>query len=197
MEYKVKKEDLIGVIKGFPIEIVQRMVEMQVEQGNKADVTVFQKARATTKKYGGASWDKTAEGLGFWNAVIGEKNFKLFFEKYPKRETLESEEPKEGVNIHVYYRGVTGRGREIIDILKNIGGIENHIYGCDTNSYYFINPKTKVIDASRIGKDYSYLLEECYTEKFLPEEIETIEINGKKYKKNEVLNCISKLKEIK
>ena len=41
--YKVKQSDLIGDIKGFPIEVVQKMVERQVEQGNKADVTVFQK----------------------------------------------------------------------------------------------------------------------------------------------------------
>ena len=36
-EYKVKKEDLIGEIKDFPIEVVQKMVDYQVEQGNKAD----------------------------------------------------------------------------------------------------------------------------------------------------------------
>ena len=38
--YEVKQEDLIGDIEGFPIEVVQRMLECQVEQGNKADVSV-------------------------------------------------------------------------------------------------------------------------------------------------------------
>ena len=37
--YKVKKEDLIG----FPIEVVQRMIECQVEDDGVADISVFQK----------------------------------------------------------------------------------------------------------------------------------------------------------
>lgn len=34
--YIVKPEELKGEIKDFPIEVVQRMVDYQVEQGNKA-----------------------------------------------------------------------------------------------------------------------------------------------------------------
>ena len=43
--YIVKQEDLKGDIKDFPIEIVQKMVDEQVKQGNEADVTVFQENR--------------------------------------------------------------------------------------------------------------------------------------------------------
>jgi len=35
--YKVKQSDLIGDIKGFPIEVVQKMIERQVEQGNEGN----------------------------------------------------------------------------------------------------------------------------------------------------------------
>jgi hypothetical protein len=82
--YKVKQEDLIGDIKDFPIEIVQRMVECQVEQGNKANVTVFQNKNGCGIEEGGFDWIKTKEFLAFWDYVIGNKNFNTFFEKYPK-----------------------------------------------------------------------------------------------------------------
>ena len=77
--YKVKQEDLVGGIKDFPIEVVQKMVEEQVKQSDDADVTAFQES-----PYSGFSWLKTKDGVDFWNAIIENKNFNLFFEKYPK-----------------------------------------------------------------------------------------------------------------
>ena len=59
--YKVKQSDLIGDIKGFPIEVVQKMVERQVEQGNKADVSIFQKRGDAAKWCGGFDFDETIE----------------------------------------------------------------------------------------------------------------------------------------
>lgn len=82
--YIVKQEDLVGQIEGFPIEVVQRMVDYQVEQGNKANVKIFQEDCRTTDDCGGFWWDKTPEDFDFWEAVIGGKNFDRFFEKYPK-----------------------------------------------------------------------------------------------------------------
>ena len=84
-EYKVKKEDLIGEIKGFPIEVVQKMINYQVEQGNKADTKVFQVCvNAGYFKYG-FIWCQTVEGMDFWEDVIYNKHFDLFFERYPKK----------------------------------------------------------------------------------------------------------------
>ena len=82
--YKVKQEDLIGDIEGFPIEIVQRMVECQVEQGNKADVSVFQNRKSCSGGSGGFEWCDTTERHDFWQKVILNRDFKIFFEKYPK-----------------------------------------------------------------------------------------------------------------
>ena len=82
--YVVKQEDLIGDIKDFPIEVVQKMVERQVEQGNKSDVTVFQKKAVTDDRGGGFYWSKTEERYDFWHDVIDDKNFKSFFDKYPE-----------------------------------------------------------------------------------------------------------------
>ena len=93
-EYKVKKEDLIGEIKDFPIEVVQKMVDYQVEQGNKADITVFQIRNYASISLGGFSWSNTVEGFNFWDDVINDKEFDLFFNKYPKLEL-------EGVNEQI------------------------------------------------------------------------------------------------
>ena len=113
VEYKVTKNDLFGDIEDFPIEVVKKMVQRCGEENEVNIITKLQISRLD-----GFIWKNSIEGYDFWNEVIYNKNFDLFFEKYPKSKHSDSQ-------------------------------------------------------------------------------IETIEINGKKYKKNEVLNCISKLKEIK
>lgn len=77
--YVVKQSDLIGELEGFPIEVVQKMVERQVEQKNEADVRVFQKILET-----GFLWSESVEGWDFWNDVIPNRNFDTFFKRYPK-----------------------------------------------------------------------------------------------------------------
>ena len=94
--YQVTENDLIGDIEDFPIEVVQRMVDNQVEQGNKDDVIVFQNRKETNSGHGGFRWDETEEGLGFWDAVICEKNFNLFFQKYPKQNQLTIQKDNHG-----------------------------------------------------------------------------------------------------
>jgi len=77
--YKVKQRDLIGEVKDFPIEVVQKMVEEQVRQGYKANLTMFQKGRDD-----GFSWLDSPEGVDFWGRIIYNKDFDLFFKRYPK-----------------------------------------------------------------------------------------------------------------
>lgn len=81
--YIVKEEDLIGDIKGFPIEVVQKMIERQVEQGNKADVKIFQNLHISPVEYGGFEWNKSIEGAPFWNDVIGNKKIPHILQKIP------------------------------------------------------------------------------------------------------------------
>ena len=85
--YKVTEKDLIGDIKDFPIEVVQKMLERQVEQGNEENVQVFQIIALD-----GFDWSTSEEGLTFWKEVIIQKNFDFFFKKYPR------------VDTRVYYR---------------------------------------------------------------------------------------------
>lgn len=78
--YIVTEKDLIGDIEGFPIEVVQKMIERQFEQHGRCDVKSFQ-----DNCRGGVEWRDTPERYHFWFKVIRFKNFDLFFEKYPKK----------------------------------------------------------------------------------------------------------------
>lgn len=91
-EIKITEKDLIGDIAGFPIEVVRKMVEEQVRQGNKADVGVFQEYTNRDKKNGGFDWEDTEDGFEFWDMVVIYKEFDEFFEKYPKQETTEMQD---------------------------------------------------------------------------------------------------------
>lgn len=73
-----------GKIKDFPKEIVEKMLERQFEQTGKKDVSVFEAICTEGKFNGGFDWHETIEGEGFWEEVLADKNFDLFFEKYPK-----------------------------------------------------------------------------------------------------------------
>ena len=82
----VTPDDLIGCIYDFPIEVVQKMVDYQVKQGNEPDVAIFQKNCLMSKNYGGFDWGETEEGGDFWSCVIDNIDFELYFKKYPKKE---------------------------------------------------------------------------------------------------------------
>lgn len=84
------KGDLIG----FPKEIITRMLDYQEEQGNPRDVFVFEKQCDATQYIKGFEWSDTQEGWDFWHKVITNKDFDVFFEKYPKQDNQESKTAK-------------------------------------------------------------------------------------------------------
>jgi len=69
----------------LPKEIQEKMLEKQLEQGNKIDPYVFRQDIFNDKVNRGFDWDKTKEGSEFWADVLDLKNFDVFFEKYPKK----------------------------------------------------------------------------------------------------------------
>ena len=73
-----------GLLKGFPKEVVEHMLKYQVKQGNKEDVSVFERIPNTGRDLGGFNWRDTIEGYDWWTEVIDNKNFNFFFKKYPK-----------------------------------------------------------------------------------------------------------------
>lgn len=90
MAYKVTKEDLKGYLKDFPIEVVEKMLEYQVQQGNPEDITVFQDNKTWNKGIGGFEWADTdvredrSGRINFWSSVINHKNWGTFFNRFPK-----------------------------------------------------------------------------------------------------------------
>lgn len=81
--FEVTEKDLIGELQGFPIEVVRMMLLKQVEQGNVPSVQKFQYEARVSRNGGGFNWDATGEGFDFWSRVIGQKQWPVFFDKYP------------------------------------------------------------------------------------------------------------------
>ena len=63
-----------GDLKGFPQEVVEKMLERQEDQGNPRNVSGFESRLTSSRLQGGFSW----------NDVLRDRNFKLFFRRYPK-----------------------------------------------------------------------------------------------------------------
>lgn len=133
--FKVEQSDLVGDIKDFPIEVVEKMIEEQVKQGNCPNVEVFQKYNRADRKRGGFNWDDAENTYGFWSVVINDCDFDLFFEKYPKKAKL------------VYIAGDSEIGKDIIKTLEKNGGINEHNYkGNKNDCVYYIEPNTNFIE---------------------------------------------------
>lgn len=135
--FKVEQSDLVGDIKDFPIEVVEKMIEEQVKQGNQPNVEAFQNYANADADDGGFTWDKTNDGNVFWLDVIDSRNFDLFFEKYPK---------KNKPNL-VYIVGDSEIGMDIIKTLEKYGGINEHNYKGNRNDVaYYIEPNNNSIE---------------------------------------------------
>lgn len=135
----VKQTDLIGDIANFPIEVVQKMVDEQVKQGNKANVSIFQDNRHTGFACGGFTWSRTDDGEPFWEAIIRYQYFNVFFDKYPKPNPM----------AHLVYIIQDGSidGNELLTTLVQYGG-ENYenLNGESEDALYYIDPITRNIE---------------------------------------------------
>lgn len=78
------------MIKNFPPEVINKMIEMQVAQGNPANVKVFEELESASFEEGGFNWEDTPDGFPFWDSVIMDEDFDLFFKKYPRDSIVEA-----------------------------------------------------------------------------------------------------------
>ena len=162
MEIKVTKKDLIGDLVGFPIEIVEIMLERQYEQIHKVDIVAFQNDRTQSamNEEGGFRWSGTIEGQEFWNNVIRQKKFDIFFKHYPE------------LAKNVYIHGNKDNGKEVIKELKKRGGINKYDYTGTADALYFIDPVTNYITiASKIDEVLQNIFKTYYTEITLPKKV--------------------------
>ena len=81
-------------IKFLPKEIIDKMVERQVQQGNKPDVNVFNNYPAATYSDGGFDWCDSPEGDNFWSDIIEDMKLDKFYDLYPNNEYSKDEYPK-------------------------------------------------------------------------------------------------------
>lgn len=161
METKVTTKDLIGDLKNFPIEVVEKMLVEQFKQLGKTDIAVFQYNRNDSKK--GFRWEDTIEGREFWSEVIHYEKFDVFFARYPK------------LSKNVYIRGDKNNAKEVIKELERRGGINKYDYHGNADSLYYIDPVTNYIAiAPDMEESLQNILKTYYTEITLPKK--TIEL---------------------
>ena len=68
----------------LPIEIQEKMLDEQVRQGNKRNAEAFENNIIANKRLGAFNWSESVEGYDFWEEIIQNGNFTIFYEKYPK-----------------------------------------------------------------------------------------------------------------
>ena len=68
----------------YPPEIMELMLQRQEEQRNPRSIEPFLKNIYAGKNEKGFTWIDTPERWSFWDNVLMYKNFKLFYDLYPK-----------------------------------------------------------------------------------------------------------------
>lgn len=152
-EFDLENYEPKGELKGFPKEIITRMLDCQVEHGNPRDVSVFERLSAALQSNKGFSWDKTQEGNIFWHKVILHKNFNLFFEKYPKKDN----KFKVGDEVIDIIMGLKGKIHKIstnddIAYPVHVNFDESELYTLD-GRYYFDDKHPRLL---HYRDDYDY-----------------------------------------
>jgi hypothetical protein len=92
------KEGYKGEIADFPREVVEMMLTRQFEQSGVRNVSVFERSATAGLSTKGFSWERTPEQGSFWSSVISDRNFDIFFQKYPKNK-IKTDMKKETVTL--------------------------------------------------------------------------------------------------
>lgn len=119
-----------GQLTGFPEEVVEKMLDSQVLYGNPRNAIVFEEniyAGGNT----GFDWEETTEGWVFWNDVIYNKSFDVFFKRYPKSSGQQIQ------STSVYPKVMMVSDEPITETKKGIRMIVFH-YQPNAKSPYFV-----------------------------------------------------------
>ena len=68
----------------YPPEIIELMFQRQKEQGNPKNIEPFLDDIRVSRGSGGFTWSETIEGDEFWETILIDLEFDIFYEKYPK-----------------------------------------------------------------------------------------------------------------
>ena len=78
---KINGSDIYGAIKCFPLEVVQKMVELTIKEEH-TDIEGALKILRKTP-WNGFTWSVTDEGNNFWYNIIDRHEWWRFYERYP------------------------------------------------------------------------------------------------------------------
>lgn len=78
---KINKSDMHGAIDGFPLEVIQRMVELTMREEHVNAGEALKILR--NNPWSGFTWSETKEGNQFWYRVIDHHEWWRFYERYP------------------------------------------------------------------------------------------------------------------
>ena len=135
-----------GAIAGFPKEVVEKMLDEQERQGNKRDVSIFERRKAVGAEGGGINRGESKDGISFWDKVISDKDFDTFFKEYPKSERkciYEAPKPKFKIGDKVKNR-INGRIYEIVENYEYDNITEQWLISYkDTENTSFIAPESR------------------------------------------------------
>lgn len=128
----------------FPREIVQKMVERQVDQGNKPDYIVFEKSKTATKYNRGFDWNHSKEGYSFWSDIVFNHNVDVFYEKYPKTETETEVTLTNVYNVERDIYGILTSDSKIVKFDINNNKLIKHVDPIVKGVWIEDEPKTNV-----------------------------------------------------
>lgn len=129
---KVNKDDIYGEIKGFPLEVVHKMIELTMKEEHTNVEEALKILR--NNPWSRFTWSETNEGTNFWHKVINRHEWWKFYERYPvdlsspARYAVVKEDgggfPKEivgylGDDIQLYGNGNSG---DIYFVYPTVGG---------------------------------------------------------------------------
>ena len=84
-----------GRIDRLPDFIGEKLMNLQELQGNKRDISVFERKLFADKNEGGVDWDKTRQKFYFWDRVLLEKDINLYLAWFkPELEVWDDENEK-------------------------------------------------------------------------------------------------------
>lgn len=139
--YFINNPNERGMLKNVPLIIVDKMLEYQVEQENKLDITVFIENSNACKKTGGFNWNETQEGNGVWNDILSCDVYNSFF-KYWKNIKKEAE------NILVEISEDENDNEDKISANEDLQSIKNKISN-------IIKEDSEILSISSIKSDYN------------------------------------------
>ena len=81
-KFFVETSDLHGYLLDMPVQVVTKMLERMYDENNYVDIDLMRHNVTSCAVF---NWEVSLEGDDFWNEVINERNYDVFFERYPDR----------------------------------------------------------------------------------------------------------------